>query len=132
MSRYLRSHIPGASVFFTVALACRGADILTRPVADLRAAVRATKAERPFAIDAWVVLPDHMHCVWTLPEGGEVRRTEGPRKRSGGPFSAPNDCSARMGAIKARFTRSMRRVGFHPTDTEIVDGASARWTPTPR
>ncbi|WP_050519150.1 REP-associated tyrosine transposase [Pseudorhodobacter antarcticus] len=113
MSRYLRPHIPGATMFFTAALACRGADILTRHVADLRAAVRATKAERPFAIDAWVVLPDHMHCVWTLPEG---------------------DCdyATRMGAIKARFTRSMRRVGFHPTDAEIVDGAAAGWTPTPR
>jgi putative transposase len=35
----------------------------------LREAVRATRAERPFGIDAWVVLPDHLHCVWTLPEG---------------------------------------------------------------
>jgi len=30
-----------------------------------------TRRERPFRIDAWVVLPDHMHCVWTLPEGKE-------------------------------------------------------------
>lgn len=24
---------------------------------------------RPFQVDAWVLLPDHMHCIWTLPEG---------------------------------------------------------------
>lgn len=35
----------------------------------LREAVRRTRAERPFRIDAWVLLPDHLHCVWTLPPG---------------------------------------------------------------
>lgn len=93
MSNYLRPHRPAATVFFTVSLAQRGADTLTREIATLRAAVAQTRTERPFGITAWVVLPDHMHCIWTLPEG---------------------DCdySTRMGAIKARFTR---RVGFHPT-----------------
>lgn len=96
MSRYLRPSIPGATVFFTVALADRRSDALVREVGALRDAVRATRAERPFVIDAWVVLPDHMHCVWTLPEGDA-------------------DYSTRMGAIKARFTRSIRRSGFTPT-----------------
>ena len=35
----------------------------------LRDAVRQVRAGAPFHIDAWVVLPDHMHCRWTLPEG---------------------------------------------------------------
>jgi REP-associated tyrosine transposase len=35
----------------------------------LRDAVRQVRANAPFRIDAWVVLPDHMHCLWTLPEG---------------------------------------------------------------
>jgi putative transposase len=35
----------------------------------LRHAVRRVRALAPFGIDAWVVLPDHMHAVWTLPEG---------------------------------------------------------------
>ena len=56
-------------MFFTVALATRGDDLLVREVARLRAAVRVTRAERPFHIDAWVVLPDHVHAVWTLPDG---------------------------------------------------------------
>ena len=97
MSRYIRPKVPGASVFFTVNLADRGARTLVEHVDVLREAVRMTKAERPFRIDAWVVLPDHRHAVWTLPEGDA-------------------DYSARMAAIKARFTRALiSRVGFHPT-----------------
>jgi len=95
MPNYIRPRIAGASVFFTVALAARGDDLLIREVARLRDAVRQTRAERPFRIDAWVVLPDHMHCVWTLPEGDA-------------------DYPVRWGAIKARFSMSMRKQGFTP------------------
>lgn len=69
MSRYLRPRAPGATIFFTVALAKRGSDLLVREVGRLREAVTVTRGERPFGIDAWVVMPDHLHCVWTLPEG---------------------------------------------------------------
>lgn len=100
MSRYIRPRQPGASIFFTVALADRRAQTLVDQVETLRQAVRATKAERPFRIDAWVILPDHMHCVWTLPEGDA-------------------DFSVRMAAIKARFTRDVRRSGFTPTPLQI-------------
>ena len=99
MSTYIRPTIAGASVFFTVALADRASNLLVHEVVRLRDAVMATLAERPFAIDAWVVLPDHMHAVWTLPEGDA-------------------DYSVRWGAIKARFTMSLRRAvrrpGFSP------------------
>lgn len=69
MSQYIRPRVPGAQVFFTVALADRGSRLLVEEVATLRSAVRKTMAERPFRIDAWVVLPDHLHAVWTLPDG---------------------------------------------------------------
>ncbi|SHI88876.1 REP-associated tyrosine transposase [Wenxinia saemankumensis] len=69
MPRYLRPRLTGVPIFFTVALAERGGTLLVDEVARLRAAVRATKAERPFAIAAWVVLPDHLHCIWELPAG---------------------------------------------------------------
>ena len=95
MSCYLRPKISGARVFFTVALARRGSTILMDEVTRLREAVRLTKSERPFDIDAWVVLPDHLHAVWTLPAGDW-------------------DFSTRWGAIKARFTMSVRRAGFTP------------------
>jgi putative transposase len=42
---------------------------LVRHVDVLRHAVRETRQRQPFEIDAWVVLPDHLHCVWTLPVG---------------------------------------------------------------
>jgi putative transposase len=68
MSDYIRPRVPGACVFFTVALADRGSQLLVKEVERLRAAVRETMTERPFRIETWVVLPDHLHAVWTLPE----------------------------------------------------------------
>ncbi len=70
MSIYLRPKVPGASVFFTVNLMTRGSRLLLDEIDRLRAAVRTTHAERPFQIDALLVLPDHLHAVWTLPPGG--------------------------------------------------------------
>ena len=93
MPNYLRLRVPGATIFFTVALAERGSDLLVREIDRLREAVQATRAVRPFAIDAWVVLPDHLHCVWTLPDGDA-------------------DFSVRWGAIKGRFSRTVREAGF--------------------
>jgi putative transposase len=59
-----------------------------RHIDSLREAVRRTRQERPFTIDAWVVLPEHMHCIITLPEGDD-------------------DFSNRIKAIKIRFVRSI-------------------------
>jgi putative transposase len=88
MSSYLRPRIPGATVFFTVTLQQRGSDLLTRKIDALQAAIAMTRAERPFHMDAWVVMPDHLHMVWTLPEGDA-------------------DYSTRWSVIKARFSRSV-------------------------
>jgi putative transposase len=68
MSSYTRPRVAGARIFFTVALADRGSDLLVAEIGRLRDAVRATRAERPFGIDAFVVLPDHLHAVWSLPD----------------------------------------------------------------
>lgn len=88
MSGYVRPRVAGASVFFTVTLQERGGWVLVDEVARLREAVAMTKAERPFRIDAFVVLPDHLHRVWTLPEGD-------------------SDFSTRWRLIKARFSRGL-------------------------
>ena len=69
MSNYIRPKATGRSIFFTVALAGRGDDLLLREIERLRQAVRITHAERPFGIRAWVVLPDHLHAICTLPQG---------------------------------------------------------------
>lgn len=70
MPSYRRVFVPGATWFFTVnLLERRGNDLLVRHIDLLRNAVRKVHDQHPFVIDAWVVLPDHMHCVWTLPPG---------------------------------------------------------------
>ena len=71
MPDYRRYRVPGGTYFFTVNLLERRLDTLVRHIDLLRVAVRATRMARPFHIDAWVVLPDHMHCVWTLPPGDD-------------------------------------------------------------
>jgi putative transposase len=46
-------------------------DLLVRPIGSLRSVLRDVRAKRPFVIDAFVVLPDHLHCAWTLPPGDD-------------------------------------------------------------
>jgi putative transposase len=45
--------------------------VLTRETTRfaLRAAVQSVRRDHPFAVEAWVLLPDHLHCLWRLPEG---------------------------------------------------------------
>jgi len=69
MSCYRRPFQTGATIFFTVNIADRGQSLLTDQISLLRKSVKEARQDRPFRIDAWVVMPDHMHCVWTLPEG---------------------------------------------------------------
>ena len=69
MVRYRRNFLPGGTFFFTVALADRRSTLLTDHISILRQAFRKARAERPFDIDAIVILPDHLHTIVTLPEG---------------------------------------------------------------
>jgi putative transposase len=68
MPDYRRNRVQGATYFFTDLLD-RRSDLLVTHIDALRAAVHKVRRQSPFHIDAWVVLPDHMHCLWTLPEG---------------------------------------------------------------
>jgi len=69
MTNYRRNFIRGASFFFTVNLADRRSRLLIERVDLLRGAFRYTRARHPFVIEAIVVLPDHLHAIWTLPDG---------------------------------------------------------------
>ncbi len=69
MTGYRGNFIAGGCFFFTVNLADRRLRLLTDHVDELRAAFREIRERHPFTIDAVVVLPDHLHVVWTLPEG---------------------------------------------------------------
>ena len=87
MPEYRRNYLAGGCFFFTVNLADRTSDLLVRQIGILRSAIRTTLQRRPFTIDAWVVLPEHMHCLWTLPEGD-------------------SDYSGRWRAIKKAFSKA--------------------------
>lgn len=68
MPDYRRAFVPGGTYFFTVnLLERRGNDLLVRHVSALRDAVRTTRQLHPFVIHAWVVLPEHLHCIIELP-----------------------------------------------------------------
>lgn len=70
MSDYRRSRITGGTYFFTVVTNRRQAVLTTEAVrAALREAIQQARTTLPFQIDAWVLLPDHLHCIWTLPQG---------------------------------------------------------------
>jgi len=88
MSNYRRSDTPGACYFFTV-VTFRRWPILADDDCRiwLHNAIINTQKHYPFTIDAWVLLPDHLHCIWTLPEDD-------------------NDFSVRWNGIKSRLLRT--------------------------
>ena len=89
MPNYRRAFVPGGTWFFTVnLLQRRDNELLVREIDLLRQVIRQVCHRHPFKIDAWVVLPEHMHCVFTLP---------------------PDDCdfSLRWRLIKSRFSRAL-------------------------
>jgi putative transposase len=92
MVRYRRNFIPGGTFFFTVTLADRRSSVLVDHVELLRTAFRNARDRKPFAVDAIVILPDHLHAILTLPSGDA-------------------DFPGRWKAIKAAFTRAIAATG---------------------
>lgn len=68
MSTYRRAKATGGTYFFTVVTYRRQRFLCDEHVrTTLREAIGEVRAVCPFTIDGWVLLPDHLHCVWTLP-----------------------------------------------------------------
>ena len=67
MVAYRRYYLKGGTWFFTVNLRNRKSRLLTEHIGTLRHAILTIKRRKPFYIDAWVILPEHLHCIWTLP-----------------------------------------------------------------
>lgn len=68
MSHYRRANASGGTYFFTVVTYRRQTFLCDDDVRSaLRAAIQYVREQYPFQIDAWVLLPDHLHCLWTLP-----------------------------------------------------------------
>ncbi len=66
--QYKRSDIKGGSYFFTVNLANRKSSLLTDHIKNLKKAINQVKQTHPFIIEAMVILPEHIHAIWTLPQ----------------------------------------------------------------
>ncbi len=75
MPNYRRARVPGGTFFFTVNLLERRRALLVDHIDALRTAFRHARDARPFDILAIAVLPDHLHCVWCLPEGDDDNAT---------------------------------------------------------
>jgi putative transposase len=88
MSTYRRAKIEGSLFFFTVTLADRSSDLLVREVDRLRRAYRDATSKQPFETEAICILPDHIHAIWSLPEGD-------------------SDFASRWMRIKASFSRGL-------------------------
>jgi putative transposase len=69
MPRYVRAHVEGGVFFFTVTLADRSSDALVRHVDRLRRIYSSVQRRYPFETVAICILPDHLHAIWSLPEG---------------------------------------------------------------
>ena len=69
MPNYRRVWVPGGTYFFTVSLLERRRSLLIDHVDSLRNAFREARVARPFVMPAYVILPDHLHCLWRLPDG---------------------------------------------------------------
>lgn len=86
---YRRNRVPGGTYFFTVTLRDRSSRLLVQHIDSLRQAFRSVLVEQPFQLDAIVILPDHLHAIWTLPDGDA-------------------DYAGRWRALKSRFTRALQ------------------------
>jgi putative transposase len=69
MVGYRRNFVPGGAYAFAVTLRDRSSRVLVEHIDGLRTAYRRAHTHRPFETVAICVLPDHLHAIWTLPEG---------------------------------------------------------------
>ena len=79
MPSYIRAFVPGGTFFFTVNLLERNRALLTDHMAELRTAFAFVSEQKPFVTRAYVILPDHLHCIWTLPTGAGGKHRSGER-----------------------------------------------------
>ena len=90
MTDYRDNRVPGGTFFFTVRLLDRDSTLLTDHFSAFGEAMRQARSRKPFHVDAWVVLPDHAHAIWTLPPGD-------------------HDCATRWRAVKIAFSKALNK-----------------------
>ena len=84
------NRVPGQTYLFTVRLIDPASALLTDHIAAFGDAIRKVRGKKPFHVDAWVVLHNHAHAIWTLPPGD-------------------HDCAGRWRAVKIAFSKSVRK-----------------------
>jgi putative transposase len=111
MSNYRRVYVPGGLYFFTVKTFRNQHFLVDDDVrAALREGIEFTRLSKPFDIVAWVLLPNHLHCIWRLPSGDAdffarwsmIKRTVTQRLR--GAFESPG--MAERGDLSGNKVRS--------------------------
>jgi len=112
MPNYRRARASGGTFFFTV-VTYRRRPILDRPASRqaLREIIDDVRQRHLFSVDAWVLLPEHLHCIWTLPKGS-------------------SDFSLRWGLIKSGFskrTRALFQVKEWMNDSKLKHRESTVW-----
>jgi putative transposase len=90
MTDYRDNRVPGGTFFFTVRLLDRDSTLLTDHFSAFGEAMRQARIRKPFHVDAWIVLPDHAHAIWTLPPGD-------------------HDCATRWRAVKIAFSKALNK-----------------------
>jgi putative transposase len=105
MTHYRDNRVPGGTFFFTVRLLDPASTLLTDHFSAFGEAMRQARSRKPFHVDAWVVLPDHAHAIWTLPPGD-------------------HDCSTRWRAVKIAFSKALHKACLPGTrPASFADGA---------
>jgi putative transposase len=106
---YRRARVAGGTYFFTVVtfmrqpILCDGDSI-----EKIKTAFKLVMRKRPFNVDAMVVLPDHIHCLWTLPDDD-------------------HDFSTRWRLIKSRFTRGYNGIAPKPSKARSKKKEQTVW-----
>ena len=105
--QYRRADVKGGTYFFTVNLADRQGSLLVDKIDILRNTMSLVMRRHPFIIDAIVILPEHLHALWTLPEGD-------------------NDYATRWMLIKSSFSRQIPQ-GEHRSASRKKKGERGIW-----
>ena len=67
--RYRRATVSGACYFFTLNLQNRKQTLLIDEIILLKSVINSVKKSHPFKINAMVIMPNHLHALWTFPQG---------------------------------------------------------------